>query len=120
MELLGFTIHDYFSMVTEKFCAHIKAKEMNLFTNQKVLLYGQLVTTRFNKTSQGKLMRLSTFIDADGHYFDAVHFTDVVNQYPINGMGIYACYGRITNRFDFCSMNVIKSKKMSIASDTRH
>ncbi|TXD53999.1 MULTISPECIES: DNA polymerase III subunit alpha [unclassified Polaribacter] len=120
MELLGFTIHDYFSMVTEKFCPHIKAKEMNLFTNQNVLLYGQLVTTRFNKTSQGKLMRLSTFIDADGHYFDAVHFTDVVNQYPINGMGIYACYGKITNRFDFCSMNVIKSKKMSISSDPRH
>lgn len=64
-------------------------------------------------------MRLSTFIDADGFYFDAVHFTDVVHLYPINGMGIYACYGKITNRFGFCSMNVIKSKKMSIAGDAR-
>ena len=117
--LLGFTIHNYFSLVTEAFLPHIKAKEMALFTNQNVLLYGQLVATRFNKTSQGKLMRLSTFIDADGNYFDAVHFTDVVQLYPINGMGIYGCYGKITNRFGFCSMNVLTSKKMSIASDPR-
>ena len=120
MELLGFTIHDYFSLVTEAFHPHIKAKEMEVFSNQNVLLYGQLVTTRHNKTSQGKLMRLSTFIDADGNYFDAVHFTDVVHVYPINGMGVYACYGKITNRFGFCSMNVIKSKKMSIAGDPRY
>ena len=120
MELLGFTIHDYFSLVTEAFHPHIKAKEMEAFSNQNVLLYGQLVTTRHNKTSQGKLMRLSTFIDADGNYFDAVHFTDVVHVYPINGMGIYGCYGKITNRYGFCSMNVIKSKKMSIAGDPRY
>lgn len=119
IELLGFTVHDYFSLVTEPFYPHIKAKEMAQFTNQYVLLYGQLVTTRFNKTAQGKLMRLSTFIDKDGNYFDAVHFTYVVNLYPINGTGIYACYGKITNRFDFCSMNVVKSKKMSIAGDPR-
>jgi DNA polymerase-3 subunit alpha len=119
IELLGFTVHDYFSLVTDTFCPHIKAKEMPQFTNQNVLLYGQLVTTRFNKTAQGKLMRLSTFIDIAGNYFDAVHFTNVVSLYPINGMGIYACYGKITNRFDFCSMNVLKSKKMSIAGDPR-
>ena len=119
IELLGFSIHNYFSLVTDTFCPHIKAKEMSQFTNQNVLLYGQLVTTRFNKTSQGKLMRLSTFIDIDGNYFDAVHFTDVVSLYPINGMGIYACYGKISNRFDFCSMNILKSKKMGIAGDPR-
>lgn len=119
MELLGFTIHNYFSLVVEEFCTHKKAKEMLQFSNKNILLYGLLVTTRFNKTSQGKLMRLSTFIDADGNYFDAVHFTNVVHVYPINGMGIYACYGKITNRFGFCSMNVIKSKKISIAGDPR-
>lgn len=120
IELLGFTIQNYFSLVVDKFHQHIKAKEMQHYTNQNVLLYGQLVTTRYNKTAQGKLMRLSTFIDQEGNYFDAVHFTNVVHQYPINGMGIYACYGKITNRFGFCSMNIIQSKKMSIAQDPRH
>ena len=119
MELLGFTIHDYFSLTTEKLCKHAKAKEMDQYEHKNVLLYGKLVTTRFNKTSQGKLMRLSTFIDQDGFYFDAVHFTDVVHLYPVNGMGIYACYGKITNRFGFCSMNVLKSKKLGIFGDPR-
>jgi len=120
MELLGFTVHDYFKLVTEPFLPSIKAKQMIDFENQHVLIYGLLVTTRFNKTSQNKLMRLSTFIDKDGHYFDAVHFTNVVHQYPVNGMGIYGCYGKITNRYGFCSMNVIQSKKMSVAVDPRN
>ncbi|WP_405606232.1 DNA polymerase III subunit alpha [Polaribacter sp. Asnod1-A03] len=119
MELLGFTIHNYFKLVTEPFLPSIKANQMVDFTNQNVLIYGLLVTTRFNKTSQNKLMRLSTFIDENGIYFDAVHFTDVVHQYPINGMGIYGCYGKITNRYGFCSMNIIQSKKMGIAVDPR-
>ncbi|QXP68501.1 DNA polymerase III subunit alpha [Polaribacter sp. AHE13PA] len=120
MELLGFTVHDYFKLVTEPFLPSIKAKQMIDFESQHVLIYGLLVTTRFNKTSQNKLMRLSTFIDKDGHYFDAVHFTNVVHQYPVNGMGIYGCYGKITNRYGFCSMNVIQSKKMSVAVDPRN
>ncbi|WP_341222200.1 DNA polymerase III subunit alpha [Polaribacter atrinae] len=119
MELLGFTVHDYFKLVTEPFLPSIKAKQMIDFENQNVLIYGLLVTTRFNKTSQNKLMRLSTFIDQDGHYFDAVHFTNVVHQYPVNGIGIYGCYGKITNRYGFCSMNIIQSKKMSVAVDPR-
>ena len=119
MELLGFTIHNYFKLVTEPFLPSVKAKEMNAFSNKNVLIYGMLVNTRYNKTSQNKLMRLSTFIDENGHYFDAVHFTDVVHQYPINGMGIYGCYGKIINRYGFCSMNIIQSKKMGIAVDPR-
>ena len=119
LELIDFTTYDYFSLVIEDFHKHIKAKDMYKYADKNVLLYGKLVTTRYNKTSTGKLMRLSTFIDADGNYFDAVHFTSVVHLYPINGMGIYACYGKITNRFGFCSMNIIKSKKMSIALNPR-
>ena len=120
LELLGFTLQDYFKLATEPFLPSIKAKEMINYPNKNVLIYGQLVNTRYNKTSQGKLMRLSTFIDKDGNYFDAVHFTDVVLKYPINGMGIYGCYGKITNRYGFCSMNIIQSKKMSIAVDPRN
>lgn len=120
MELLGFTLHSYFDLVSERFCPHILAKEMLEYENKKVLLYGLLVTTRFNKTSQNKLMRLSTFIDKKGNYFDAVHFSDTVHEYHINGIGVYACYGTITNKYGFCSMIVIKSKKLSMNGDLRN
>lgn len=120
MELLGFPLCDYFHLVNEEMTHGVLASEMKHHIQKEILIYGSLVTTRFNKTSQGKLMRLSTFIDRKGDYFDAVHFTDVVDNYPINGLGVYACYGKITNRFDFYSMSVIWSKKLSIIPDPRN
>jgi len=119
MELLGFTIKNYFDLISEPFQQCVKAKDMMEYANKEVLIYGVLVTTRHNKTSQGKLMRLSTFIDEDGNYFDAVHFTEAVHKFPINGIGVYACYGAITNKFGFCSMVIKWSKKMAVFSDSR-
>src|SRR5690606_4821058 len=78
MKLLGFPLCNYFSLIDHDLKNDIMAKQMKEFINKEVLIYGSLVTTRFNKTAQGKLMRLSTFIDLNGDYFDAVHFTDVV------------------------------------------
>jgi DNA polymerase-3 subunit alpha len=119
MELLGFPLCNYFDLVNEEMYGGVTASEMKNHINQNILIYGYLVTTRFNKTSKGKLMRLSTFIDCEGNYFDAVHFTDVVEKYPVNGLGVYACYGRITDRFGFYSMSVVASKKLGIFSDPR-
>ncbi|MBL7559857.1 DNA polymerase III subunit alpha [Olleya sp. YSTF-M6] len=120
MELIGFPLCNYFDLVDQPMEAGHLASEMNQFIGRNMLIYGNLVTTRYNKTSQGKLMRLSTFVDRKGAYFDAVHFTDVVNQYPINGLGVYACYGKITGRFGFYSMSIIWSKKQAILKDPRN
>ena len=95
MELLGFPLCDYFHLVNVEMNNGVLASQMKDYIHKEVLIYGSLVTTRFNKTSQGKLMRLSTFIDCNGDYFDAVHFTNVVDKYPVNGLGIYACYGKL-------------------------
>ncbi|MEY8850019.1 DNA polymerase III subunit alpha [Psychroserpens sp. XS_ASV72] len=119
LELLGFPMSGYFEMVSEDLKGGILAKDMGKYVDKNVIIYGSLVTTRYNKTYQGKLMRLSTFIDIEGDYFDAVHFPDIVDKYPIHGLGIYACYGKITDRFDFYSMNVLKSRKVSLVSDPR-
>lgn len=119
MELLGFPLCDYFKLVNTPLQGGIRAKDMKLHINKNVLIYGNLVTTRYNKTAQGKLMRLSTFVDQDGTYFDAVHFTSVVDKFPINGLGVYACYGKITDRFDFYSMTIVWSKKLGIVPDPR-
>ncbi len=116
---LGFPLCNYFDLVNQPMEDGYLASQMNQFIGKNMLIYGNLVTTRYNKTSQGKLMRLSTFVDQKGAYFDAVHFTDVVNQFPINGLGVYACYGKITDRFGFYSMSVIWSKKLTIIPDPR-
>jgi DNA polymerase-3 subunit alpha len=119
IELLGFPLCSYFDLMDETCQDNIKASELNKYINQNVLLYGLLVNTRFHKASNGKLLRFCTFVDRDGHYFDTVHFTKVVDKYPINGMGVFGCYGKVSEDFDFCSLDIIWSKKMSMKPDPR-
>jgi DNA polymerase-3 subunit alpha len=119
MELLGFPLCGYFALADELMENGITSSEMVNNVNKEVIIYGNLVNSRHNKTSQGKLMRLSTFVDKDGKYFDAVHFTEVVHKYPINGIGIYKCLGIITKKYGFCSMIISKSRKVIIKSNPR-
>ncbi|MGJ5641491.1 DNA polymerase III subunit alpha [Formosa sp. S-31] len=119
IELLGFPLCSYFSLINESLQPHIKAKDLKYHINKKVLIYGVLVNTRFHKTSQGKRIRFCTFTDQEGHYFDTVHFTKVVHQYPIYGIGVYACYGTVTSDFDFCSLDIIWSRKLGVIADPR-
>ncbi len=119
MELLGFPMCNYFDLVGIEIENKYRAKDMCQFKNKNLLLYGILVNTRFNTTKHGKNMRLSTFIDCDGDYFDAVHFIDVVDKYPIHGRGVYYCYGLITEEFGHYSMKVIRTEKMPLKTDPR-
>lgn len=119
MELLGFPLCNYFDLISEEMKSQWLAQDMPKFKGKKMLLYGILVNSRFHKTSQGKRMRLSTFIDIKGDYFDAVHFPKAVDKYPIHGRGVYACYGTITEEFGHYSMSVLQSKKMPLKTDPR-
>jgi len=119
MELLGFSLYNYFDLLSEELTSNYKAVDMPKFKNKNIVLYGVLVNTRFNTTKQGKNMRLSTFIDADGYYFDAVHFTGIVEKYPINGKGVYYCYGTVTEEFDHYSIKILKTSKMAVKADPR-
>lgn len=119
LELLGFPLCNYFDLIDEPLHHHILASDMKNHINQRVLLYGTLVNTRFHKSSQGKLMRFCTFTDREGAYFDTVHFTKVVDTYPITGIGVYACYAKVTEEFDFCSLDIIWSKKLAFKPDPR-
>ncbi|EGV44707.1 DNA polymerase III subunit alpha [Bizionia argentinensis JUB59] len=119
MELLGFPLCDYFDLINEPIKSHIKAKNMLTHSGENVLLYGKLVNTRFHKGATGKLMRFCTFVDDEGCYFDTAHFQDTVEKHPINGIGIYACYGKITEEYGFCSLSIIWTQKMALKTDPR-
>ncbi|WP_452232081.1 DNA polymerase III subunit alpha [Lacinutrix sp. MEBiC02595] len=119
MELLGFPLCDYFDLIDEPLNESILVKDLNKNINKTVLLYGILVNTRFHKASNGKLLRFCTFTDTEGNYFDTVHFTKVVEKYPIHGLGVYACYGKVTASFDFCSLDIIWSRKLALKPDPR-
>jgi DNA polymerase-3 subunit alpha len=119
MELLGFPLYSYFDLVAEKIQSNIKALQLPSFHNKEILIYGILVHTRFNTTKNNTKMRFSTFIDRDGEYFDVVHFTNVVDHYPIHGIGVYACYGKVTEEFGHYSLEAIKTRKLGLLPDPR-
>lgn len=119
MELLGFPLYDYFSLVNEDFKPYISANKLHQHKNSLVRLYGKLVHTRFHKASNNKLMRFCTFIDQKGDYFDTVHFHNTVDKYPVYGIGIYECYGKVVEEFDFCSLEIMYSRKMQLKPDPR-
>ena len=119
MELLGFPLCDYFDLIDEPLNDSILVKDLNKNSNKTVLLYGVLVHTRFHKASNGKILRFCTFTDKEGNYFDTVHFTKVVEKYPIHGLGVYACYGKVTTSFDFCSLDIVWSRKLALKPDPR-
>lgn len=119
MELLGFPLCNYFDLLNETLHESISAKNMHAYVNKTVWLYGALVNTRFHKGSNGKRMRFCTFTDQDGHYFDTVHFSTVVDAFPVSGLGVYACFGKVTEEFGFCSIDIQWSKKLSLLPDPR-
>ena len=119
MELLGFPLCNYFDLVNENLKPHILAMDMKGHVNRKVLLYGKLVNTRFHKGANGKLMRFCTFVDIKGSYFDTVHFHDTVDRYPIHGIGVYECMGKVIEEFGFYSIEVIATRKLTLKPDPR-
>ncbi len=119
MELLGFPLYSYFDLISEPLLSDSKASEMPIYQNKEILLYGILVNTRFNTTKDNKNMRFSTFVDQAGDYFDVVHFTKVVDKYPIHGIGVYACYGKITEEFGHFSLDAIWTRKIALQPDPR-
>jgi DNA polymerase-3 subunit alpha len=119
MELLGFPLYSYFDLISEPLLSDSKAAEMPIYQNKEILLYGILVNTRFNTTKDNKNMRFSTFVDQAGDYFDVVHFTKVVDKYPIHGIGVYACYGKVTEEFGHFSLDAIWTRKIALQPDPR-
>jgi DNA polymerase-3 subunit alpha len=119
MELLGFPLYDYFDLIDEELQSTLKAADMADHVDRPILLYGLLVHTKFKKTKHGKRVRLSTFVDLDGHYFDVMHFPTVVDKYPIHGIGVYACFGKVTEEFGQHSIQAIWTRKIAIKPDPR-
>lgn len=119
MELLGFPLYSYFDLLSEKITSSSRAKDMQHYRHKEICLYGILVNTRFNTTKNNTNMRFSTFVDQEGDYFDVVHFTKVVDLYPIHGIGVYACYGKVSEEFGHYSLEAIWTKKMPLKADPR-
>jgi DNA polymerase-3 subunit alpha len=90
----------------------IKAVDIPLFLGKQVSIIGYLVTTKYAKTKRGETMFFGTFLDIYGHWIDTVFFPDVASRYAFKGYGCYLIKGKVTNEFDFFTIETCFMEKL--------
>ncbi len=57
-------------------------------------------------------MHFGTFIDAEGEFFDTVHFPQSLKENPFRGDGMYLILGKVVVEFGFPSLEVERMAKL--------
>lgn len=120
MELLGFTVSvSPFDLAKSRFRGELMASDMLKHVGQKVRMVGWLVTIKYVRTVKNEMMHFGCFLDAQGNFFDTVHFPEAAKTWPFRGSGIYLLLGTIAEEFGFPSLTIEKMAKMLMKPDPR-
>ncbi len=115
MELLGFTVSlSQFDLLKTSFRGEIMAKEMLSAVGKEVRMVGWLVNIKYVRTIRNELMHFGCFLDAEGMFFDTVHFPDSLKKWPFRGTGIYLLKGQVTQSFDYPSLTIHKMVRLPV------
>ncbi|HEX2936695.1 MAG TPA: DNA polymerase III subunit alpha, partial [Bacteroidales bacterium] len=121
IELLGFPVTmSYFDLLKTSFRGEVIARDLIKHVGEKVRLVGNLVTIKYVHTVKNEMMNMGCFFDAEGEFFDTVHFPDCLKKYPFTGYGIYLILGVVSEEFGFPSITVEKMAKLPFVGDLRH
>ena len=119
IELMGFPITlSWFDLLKTPFRGELLAHQMLANVGRHVRMLGYLVTTKYVRTKNGKVMRFGTFLDAQGQFFDTTHFPEALEAYPFRGPGIYLVLGKLVEEFGQPSMEVEKMAAMPLRPRT--
>jgi DNA polymerase-3 subunit alpha len=119
-ELLGFPVNfTFFDMLKTSFRGELKAKDLEKNVGRMVRMAGQLVTIKYVRTVNNEMMYFATFLDADGEFFDTVHFPSVLKSWPFRGNGVYLILGKIVSEFGQPSIEVEKMAPLALKPDPR-
>lgn len=126
--LLGFSLTNPFHMIKEAPFPHcpnmshlskVRNKHLQGMLHKFIVIEGYLVTIKPTRTTAGKEMNFGTWIDADGHYFDSVHFPPALKASPFNGRGVYRLWGKVTEDSGIFNVDVSRMSKLPYQSDPR-
>ena len=127
--LLGFSLYNPFHLMqgapfphdeTLPHLSKIRGKHFANMLKKFVIIEGYLVTVKPTKTVGGKEMNFGTWLDAEGNYFDSIHFPPTVQVYPFHGRGIYRLWGQITEDFGVYNIEVSRMKKIPYQTNPRY
>jgi DNA-directed DNA polymerase III PolC len=113
IDILEFPLNSPFHLVKDQTVPSIKARDLKQYLGKQVQVIGYLVTIKYTRTVKGDVMNFGTFVDREGDWIDTVHFPPVVKKHPFKGKGIYLIKGKVTQEFDFYSIEVDSCERMA-------
>jgi DNA polymerase-3 subunit alpha len=120
IELLGFPVSaSMFDLVKTSFRGEASAKTLAQFEGKTVRILGDFVADKKISTRQKKIMEFGTFFDANGDFFDTVHFPPSIKAYPLNGFGVYLIQGKVVLDFGYPTIEVEKVARVPLLPDPR-
>lgn len=120
IELLGFPLCSHFDLLVEPPVNKNSRADLKAYHKKMILIYGYVVTIKTTHTAKGKRMQFGTFLDREGQFFDTVMFPPVAAKISFRGSGIYKIYGKVTEEFDFYSIEVHDLHKADYIQDPRY
>jgi DNA polymerase-3 subunit alpha len=115
IELLGFPVTlSWFDLLTTSFRGEARARDLLQYTGRKVRMVGLLVHIKNVRTVRGEWMHFGTWLDAEGEFFDTVHFPASLKKYPFHGPGIYLILGRVTEEYGVPSLETEKMARLEV------
>lgn len=121
IELLGFPLRSPFELLAEPHTgiSGIFAEALSGYIGKVVSIMGYYVCKKELRTISGQRMAFGTWLDVQGRFFDTTHFPNFLRTEPFVGKGIYHIEGKVAEEYGFCSIEVIRMKRLPMRSDTR-
>ncbi|MBL7932999.1 MAG: DNA polymerase III subunit alpha [Bacteroidia bacterium] len=113
IELFGFSLCSPFKLLKEPVKNAVLASDLKNNIGKTMEIVGYLVNIKTTWTSSGEKMFFGTFLDQEGHWIDTVHFPPSAKAHPFSGPGVYSIIGRVSEEFDFISIDVSYQRRLS-------
>lgn len=120
LELMEFPVSaTMFDLVKTDFRGDVMARDLVYYEGKMVRMVGDFVCDKQLHTKNGQLMKFGTFFDAEGAFFDTVHFPPSLRQYPFRGNGVYLILGKVKLDFGYPGIEVEKIARLPVWPDPR-
>lgn len=120
IELIGFPVGmSWFDLLQTSFRGEVMAGDMLNHTGQTVRMLGLFVTLKYVYTSKKEIMNFGAWLDAEGNFFDSVHFPASLKEYPFRGNGLYLMLGKVSEEFGHPTLDVQKLARLPLKPDPR-
>lgn len=120
IQLLGFCVSgSLFDIAKSDYRGNVPIPELKNYAGSIVRVVGILATYKNVPTKNGTTMKFGTFLDAEGNFFDTVHFAPSLKKYPLYSAGLYLIEGKVVLDFGCPAIEVIKCGRMPMQPDPR-